>query len=136
MAKLNQAAVETRGLCDRQTLLNLDLGERALIFCDCEGYENHLFDPGIAQQLRQHDFLIETHDCIKIETTQTMMAIFSATHECKLIESKDDILKAYSYDYPQLKEFTMRERFKILSERRPGIMRWLFATARTGSPSN
>lgn len=127
MAETNGVDVKLGGHCDKETLLGLNLGKRALIFSDCEGYENHLFDLEVAQKLSGHDFLIETHDFIDIETTGRIQSIFRDTHECSIIESVDDIIKAYTYEFEELEGFSLKERLYILGERRPTVMRWIFA---------
>lgn len=133
MAALNGVRVTPDGFCDRARLAGLSLGDRALVVSDCEGYENELFDAALADQLRRHDFLIETHDFICIESTQNMLDRFSPTHHCVLVESVDDILKAYRYEFPERNNFTLAERRQLLGEQRPTIMRWVFASARDRS---
>lgn len=130
MAMLNQVDIELYSYCDKQALLNLELGTKALILCDCEGYENSLFNADMVDSLKQHDFLIETHDFIDIETTRYIYTLLSQTHYIEIIESVDDIIKAYNYDYIQLNNYNLSERFKLLSEGRPRTMRWLFAVTR------
>jgi precorrin-6B methylase 2 len=131
MAALNGVAVAAGGFCDREALTGLDLGRRALIISDCEGYENELFDAAVAARLRRHDFLVETHDFLRIDTTRNVLDAFAATHDCEIVESVDDIIKAYTYDFAELAEFTLQERWELLRESRPGIMRWVFASARS-----
>tara|TARA_R110000850_G_scaffold125699_8_gene244235 strand:+ start:3590 stop:4441 length:852 start_codon:yes stop_codon:yes gene_type:complete len=130
MAQLNDVEVGLGEFCDTNTLLEFKSEEKALIFCDCEGYEIELFTPEAASAMTRHDFLIETHDYGKIETTQTLTSIFSQTHECQIIESIDDTIKAYSYNFPELASLTLGTRRKILAEDRPQIMRWIFAKAK------
>ena len=140
MAEINGVEVTTGGHCDKEILLDLNLGSKALIFSDCEGYENRLFDRDIAQKHSNHDFLIETHDFLEIATTRDILSAFQDTHECSVIESVDDIMKAYTYEFDELKDFDLGERLRILSERRPTIMRWIFAKSKASpgkiEPSN
>ena len=140
MAEINDVKITTGGHCDKEALLELSLGDKALIFSDCEGYENQLFDRNIAHRQSNHDFLIETHDFLEIATTRDILSAFQDTHECSVIESVDDISKAYTYEYEELKDFGLEERLRILSERRPTIMRWVFAKSKTSTgkytPSN
>lgn len=130
MARMNGVEVTTGGFCDQAVLKSLDLGKRALIISDCEGYENELLDASLATALSQHDFLVETHDFIQIESTRNMLAALEATHDCTVIDSIDDIHKAYAYDQPQLANFDLTERHWLLAEYRPAIMRWVFASSR------
>jgi precorrin-6B methylase 2 len=130
MGELNGVSITVGGFCDQKTLKNLDLGRRALIISDCEGYENNLFDTAMAGYLGSHDLLIETHDQIKIESTQNILEAFGKTHDCEIVESMDDIMKAYTYDFPELSGMTLYEKLLLLSEYRPCIMRWVFAQTR------
>lgn len=130
MAELNNVTVKTGGFCDKDRLVGLDLGERALIFCDCEGYETDLIDSKVAQTLKSHDFLIETHDFLRIDITQIISEALSKTHDCKIVESIDDILKAYTYEFDELAAFDLDERRRILAESRPRIMRWIFGRSK------
>ncbi|GAA5479198.1 hypothetical protein [Haloferula helveola] len=130
MAQLNGVEVRTGEFCDRETLLGLDLGERGLVFSDCEGYENKLFDRSVAERMAVHDFLIEAHDFIEPGTTERMLEAFDATHDCRVIESVDDLDKASGYDFPELDGFEFGERYEMLAEWRPETMRWVYAEAK------
>lgn len=127
MADLNQVRLDLGSFCDQSLLAGLSLGERALIFCDCEGYEKQLISSALAEKLKNHDFLIETHDFIEIDITKGVLEAFEMTHCCELIESIDDIIKAYTYSYPELEPLDLSERNLILAEGRPRVMRWIFA---------
>ncbi|RYD24104.1 MAG: hypothetical protein EOP88_01570 [Verrucomicrobiaceae bacterium] len=131
MAALNGVVLTTAGFCDGKTLKNLDLGNRALVFCDCEGYELELIDRSLAAQMKDHDFLVESHDFIDIEITKKVMGAMGETHDLELIESIDDIIKSYTYDFPELSPFSLSERKRILAEGRPHIMRWIFARSKS-----
>lgn len=130
MAELNGVKITLGGLCDKNTLMGLDLGGRALILADCEGYENSLFDRASVACLRRHDFLIESHDFIDIRTTRRLMSVFGETHAVETVASVDDIIKAYQYDLPEAGPFDLDERRRLFGEGRPGIMRWLFARSK------
>jgi len=130
MAQANGVSVEVGDFCDQGVLRNLSLGARAIIVCDCEGYEKQLFDADLVQALQAHDFLIESHDRVDIEMTRNLTRMFSATHEVRTIESVDDILKAYTYEFDQLEGFTLAQRKELLGERRGSIMRWVYAVSK------
>ena len=130
MADLNEVRLTTGDFCDRAALERLDLGRRALIVSDCEGYEYELFDEAVASRLSRHDFLIETHDFLRIDSTQHILNAFHETHDCFTVTSTDDIIKAYTCDMPTLAGFDLTERWQLLRELRPTIMRWVFASAR------
>ena len=131
MAALNGlgSKVHIGSLCDAETLRSIPLGDKALIICDCEGYENVLFSREIASFLANHDLIIEAHDFIDIEISPNLRRIFSQTHHVDPISSLDDIEKAHTYQFAELDRYTTSERFAILGERRPGIMKWLVLTA-------
>ena len=121
--------MKTDGFCDAEKLLSLDLGEKALIFADCESYERELFTSEVARGLQKHDVLIEMHDFLSLGIRPQLLQIFEKTHQCEIIASIDDIQKVYEYDFPELEGFSMEERQEILREGRPRIMWWLFAKA-------
>ncbi len=127
MAKANGVNIQTGGFCDQQTLLGLDLGERALIFSDCEGYELELFDTALARAIDRHDCLIETHDFINPHISSTLLKVLEPTHHCTVFESVDDILKVYQYHYPEIEPLSPILRRTILAEKRPTKMRWIYA---------
>ena len=131
MAEVNGVDVITSGLCSKQTLLGLELGTKALIFCDCEGYETELIDLDLANKLISHDFLVETHDFLRVDITEKILHALSSTHDCEVVESLDDIAKAYTYSTPRTTDFPLNERLEIFAEGRPTVMRWIFAKART-----
>jgi precorrin-6B methylase 2 len=135
MAALNGIAerVVLGGTCDPQALRALDLGRKALIFVDCEGYERALFTPELAAFLAPHDLIIEAHDFIDINISADLKRIFDATHQIRCIKSIDDIEKAHTYDLPELKPYRLAERHLILAERRPTIMEWLYLTSKPGA---
>lgn len=135
MAKINEVNLTTSGFCDGKALTSLNLGKRALIICDCEGYEVELIDQPLAQQLKDHDFLVETHDFLDIEITKKITDAIKGTHDFRLIESIDDIIKSYTYDFPELEPFSLSERKRILGEGRPHIMRWIFAQSKSANNS-
>jgi len=135
MATLNGIGdrVHISGFCDKATLVSLPLGERALIITDCEGYEKELFDTETAAALDKHDLIVEAHDFIDIGISQYIRDTFSKTHCIRSIKSTDDIQKAYTYQYVQLKGFNLDERRLIMGERRPAIMEWLVMTSCYGA---
>lgn len=130
MAKLNGVAdrVHIGGLCDEEVLRTLPLGHHALILSDCEGYEGRLFNTRMAEFLRRHDVIIETHDFIDIELSVKIRHAFAMTHQIQSIKSLDDIERAHSYNSPKLQRYSTRERCLILSEMRPAIMEWFVMT--------
>jgi hypothetical protein len=130
MAEANGVTLTIRGECFPETLAELKDKPRTLVLCDCEGFEKHLFTEAAVAGLKNHDVLIETHDFVDIGITDGLRRAFSASHDMTLYESRDDILKAYEYEYPELQGLSLEDRRFLLEERRPAAMRWLFCAAR------
>jgi precorrin-6B methylase 2 len=134
MARINGVSerFSVGGLCDASTLKALDLGSRSLIISDCEGYERLLFDKAMAEQLRDHDLIIELHDFVDIEISAAIKSAFSSTHILTSTYSTDDIQKALLYEYSELTSLTLSQRRDVLAEGRPCVMEWLIARSRKG----
>lgn len=130
LGKLNEIGerLHIGGLCDEAVFRSIPLGGKALIISDCEGYERLLFTPEIAELLTPHDLIVETHDFINIEISPTLREVFAKTHQVQSINSVDDIEKAHTYEYPELRSYDTKTRQLILAERRPAIMKWLIMT--------
>jgi len=74
--------------------------------------------------------LIELHDYIDITISHYIHDLFKNTHIHQLIKSLDDIQKAKTYDYKELKGLDMKTKKLILSEKRPAIMEWIILKSR------
>jgi len=116
--------------CDADNLLRLDLGDRAFILCDCEGFERELFPERVVAYLAPHDLLIELHDFIDISICETLLSRFSATHHAVLVDSVDDSLKGDMFEFPELADKSRALKIEVMSERRPCIMQWLVLSSR------
>ena len=114
--------------CTPSVLAELVSGKNALVICDCEGCESIIFTPDILSALRGSDVLVETHDFVDITISTRLKKLFERTHHVETILSCDDIQKAKHYDFPELLNLDLSERFEILKEKRPAIMEWLFFT--------
>ncbi|MCX6248460.1 MAG: class I SAM-dependent methyltransferase [Bacteroidetes bacterium] len=130
MAVLNGVSerVITGGFCSPAILMGLPLTAKALIICDCEGYEKELFSKQVIRHLSKHDLLIEVHDCIDIEISTVLVERFSDTYRIEEILSTDDTYKARKYHFPELEGFSLHKRREILAENRSGIMSWFYLT--------
>lgn len=120
--------VKVGAQCDADLLAILPYTKKALIICDCEGYEKSLFTPKNLPALANHDLLIETHDFIDIDISTHLKELFSKTHVIQAIQSMDDIQKARCWSYDELSSYTLAEKRILLGEFRPNIMEWLFMT--------
>lgn len=135
LAKLNEVEDRVRigESCDPLVLSSLPLGERALIVCDCEGYEKTLFNRDTVALLAKHDLIVEIHDFIDIEISTKLRDVFRETHWIQSIKSVDDIQKAHTYRYPRLDRYDIKTKWLIVSERRSGIMEWFVLTSKIAS---
>lgn len=84
MAQLNGVSdrVQVRGKCEPGDLATALGDERnAVVVCDVEGYEQHLLDPVAVPALRHAAVLVELHDFIVPNITDTLKHRFSLTHQ-------------------------------------------------------
>ena len=132
MAELNgvSSRVVTGEFCSSETLASLDLGSRALIVCDCEGFEGTLFTRQTVGALADHDVLVELHDFLDIELSSSIREVFSETHDIHAVKSVDDLEKAHTDVYGELEGFNLASRKILLAETRSAIMEWFFMTPR------
>jgi hypothetical protein len=130
MAKLNavEDKVTIKETCTADELEKFKFSGKALIICDCEGYENFLFTPSNIKNLSNCDLLIETHDFIDLNISGNLVKLLSKTHNIQIIKSIDDIEKAKSYVYEETNGLSIEEKMKIYRECRPAIMEWLVCT--------
>lgn len=119
------ARLHIRELCDAGALNGMAL-DKALIVCDCEGFEVDLLDPAAVPGLAHADMLVETHDHLRPGALATLEQRFGASHDITKISSR--VRK--DADYPQFSHLTAEDRNWALSEGRPCQMHWLFLQAR------
>ncbi len=128
MADLNNVHNLTYNkLCSPETLINFNYGARSLIFCDCEGYELHLFTDSVIKALYQTDVLVEMHDVLNPVISETLLSRFSKTHNVEVINNSN-------MNYSQLQglnEITPGDRAFAVYEHRGGLyqnifMEWAF----------
>lgn len=133
MARMNNVVerLTTGSFCDAKTLRSISVTQKALIISDCEGYEKNLFTKEIVPFLAHHDLLIEVHDFIDIEISSMIRQCFQNTHLITVIQSIDDITKAHSYYYEELRDYGLAARRHLLAEGRPHIMEWFYMTPLT-----
>lgn len=83
MALLNgvSASVKVRGKCEPADLAAaLGDGSNAVLVCDVEGYEERLLDPAAVPALKRTAILVELHDFIIPNITETLKRCFGDTH--------------------------------------------------------
>lgn len=127
LAALNgvMARVVIRGECTPESL-NEHPESDVLLLSDCEGYERVLLDPAATDRLARWSILVELHEFLDLGITDVLDARFRSTHDIELIEG---VLRDGAA-YPELAEVPDRERRALLSENRPGAMRWMALTPR------
>jgi hypothetical protein len=134
-ARLNgvSARIALRGMCDanalRQRLESATLP--ALVVMDIEGAEVGLLDPRSIPELRHTDILVETHDAFVAQATDTLVDRFWQTHNVECYTAQARILHDFPDDFlPAFRRWFPRLAVDLMDERRPGVQRWLFLTAK------
>lgn len=113
-----------------ETLTSFPFAGKALVVCDCEGCEKALFTEDGVRAVADHDLLIEVHDFVDPEISSLLRQAFQRTHHLEVIPSVDDVRKARTYDYEELRGVDLKTRRRLLAETRPGIMEWFSLTSR------
>ena len=106
--------------CNRDELLAFHSIQKGLIICDCEGYEQALFDKDVAQALQQCDFIIELHDGIIPGIKKQIQNAFESTHRIEFVRSK---LKS-AKDYPLMEKLPSEYRQDIYLIERDSYLDW------------
>lgn len=65
-------------------------GKKALLIVDIDGGEKPLFTPEAVANLNESSLIIETHDYLDQTITSGLIALFSASHNIKVINFKTD----------------------------------------------
>ena len=127
MAEANDvlSRVEVRSSCTRRDLLSLP-EKYGLIFCDCEGYEEKLFDGGAQGALAHYDILIEVHDFIRPFLLAKLRESLGSTHSVELIRTVPDWIRPVVYPQAPLQDLPGDEQIALMSEIRPSEMMWLY----------
>lgn len=86
--------------------------------------------------MRYTDTLVETHDAFVAQATDTLIDRFWQTHHVECFSAQPRILPDFPADFlPALRRWLPRLAVDLMEERRPGVQRWLFLTAKC-SPSD
>jgi SAM-dependent methyltransferase len=129
LADINQAE-ERVVIGEECTPAKLDeiCGTRALVFCDCEGYELELLDPGKAPHLRNADIIVELHDFMRTDVaiTPTILSRFADTHDVTVTGVK----RRSAEDYPCLSVLPRQVRAQALHEDRVEYQQWAYLRAK------
>lgn len=89
--------VELRQECTYEELNHLCV-ENSLVFCDIEGFEKELLNPIKVPNLKNSDLIIECHDFMVENVTETLISRFVKSHKITII--LDYTSKINNYDTP------------------------------------
>jgi Methyltransferase domain len=123
---LNRMTLEKT--CTSQTFNHLDLTDRTLVICDCEGFEVELFNVGNVQFFKNADLVIELHPFQVANVKKTLFEIFKHTHAISYISSFDNSRKRFDFAR-ELRHFAEFDQLKAVEEGRPMTMEWMIALA-------
>lgn len=136
MAALNKVEdrVEIQERCTPEWIAQFLPSIRALIVCDCEGYERHLFNGTNIHALKHCDLVIELHPMTEPDVKLFLHQLFQDSHHVSYVSSLDDQRKMA--DLPQeYADFSALEKLLLVQEGRPYTMDWLILTANDYSSS-
>jgi hypothetical protein len=129
LASLNQVQdrIVIGGECTPERL-NEACSDRALVFCDCEGYELELLDPGKAPHLKNSDIIVELHDFMRIDIaiTPEILSRFADTHDIAVTGVKHRSVE----DFPCLSVLPREVRARALHEDRVQYQQWAYLKAK------
>ena len=110
--------------CSPTRLRNLASGRRALVICDCEGFEVDVFDREVIRDLTWSDLLIELHNVSGVDVKRVLCDRLADSHEICLIP--------YTGVGPQRPELECLgpEGRRFVREMRNAGQEWLWAPAR------
>lgn len=115
-------------------LENFNFTGNSLIICDCEGYENELFNKNNITNLKNVELLIELHDFVNFNISNNLIELFKPTHNYTTIRSMDDQLKMNKQlsnsGYLEIKNMSIEDQFQAVAECRGQTMEWLYLTPR------
>lgn len=126
IARLNSVSdrVVVKGRCDPKVLQGVLKG-RALVVCDCEGYEFELLDPAKAPALQTADILVELHEWCHPDLSDSIFRRFSATHSIRVIRREPRDPRAYT----SIASLASADQSLALNEYRPDQQSWGWMTA-------
>ena len=108
-------------------LLAGKLPKRSLVVCDCEGFEETVFEAKNMGLWKDSDLVIECHDFLIPGITRDLAARLSATHVVKIIkeaEAKEKISWPLAALFRRARP---QHQLQMINEGRPEKMCWLFA---------
>lgn len=128
LAALNGVAdrVNVRGFCGPSDVTACD--ERALVICDCEGYEAELFTPETVSRLAESWVLIEAHEVARPGIIQRLTSAFAGTHDTQRFDSTPRTIADFPFRGPGVLWLPAHYREWAVSEHRSDGHTWLWFT--------
>lgn len=116
LASLNGVAdqITIRGECT-PAALELAIGNRSLIVCDCEGNEETLLDPNLVKGLNRADLIVELHPFVDAAIPGVVARRFRGSHQSTLVHAA-----AKAVRYKELAIFRWFDRKLATYEERGG----------------
>lgn len=112
--------------CSPVTLSRLDWPGRALLVCDCEGYERILFSHSeVADHLGAADLIVELHAGEGHDIRGQLESAFAASHDIRFVPCKTPIEKFRDYADRLPEGLKPWEVYRILDEQRSQSFGWL-----------
>ncbi len=126
LAEVNQVSdrLAIGGFCSPAVLNALSLGERTLVICDVDGYEETIMDPKEIPALAQADIVLELHDFIVPNVSRTIRERFETTHLLEVYSVKGVPFE----DFPIFRPLPMTEIQAMTESDRPYIQDWFVMT--------
>lgn len=134
MAKLNNVneRISIGGFFSPEELGNFKFSNKGLIICDCEGYENQLFNSDNIDNLKNIDLLIEIHDFVDYNISYNVLELFNYSHDYQVVRSMDDTLKLNKQlskmGFKEIEKLSYYDQFQAVAECRRFTMEWIFFT--------
>lgn len=125
-ADLNQVKLVVRGTCLPEELAQLAASSaRLAVVLDCEGFERELLltDPAA---FKTSAILVECHDTIHPGITDAIAARYETSHHVQRIAQGARNPNAIAL----LQDWNEADRWLVMSERRAGVMTWLWMKPR------
>lgn len=125
--------VTVEGECTAGRLAELAAGAaRPLALLDCEGAETALIAPDALPALARCDLIVECHDFVDPEITETLRGRLAPSHAVTIVaEAGRDPNR-----HPFVAGLNSFDRWLTMCEFRPERMHWLIATPRAANPED
>ncbi len=132
LAKENNVSyrVTVAGHCDAAALRKIPVRGKAVVICDCEGYEKALFSSETCAALAGQDLVIEIHDFLDPTISSTLFARLNVTHDVTRIPSIPDFVRPIVYPSPALINETYATQASLMAEKRPLDMEWFICRSK------